>query len=279
MKKADFIKNEIMKTGFPLEMKILSILNSGNWFAVPSQYYFDYDLNIAREIDIQANLETYNKASNFEIFPSLAIECKKSETHAWVFFETKLKSGRFGCMGQYADFIKSQNIKSSFHTIRLMLSDLIYEEQKSLAMSYKEIKLQKVAKGRDLNEIFEAINQVVKYVIFEIGDYLDAYRNRGLSASSCVVFLPVIVFDGELYLANLKNSKVSLRKVKNLLFLTFYKPKYETRRVPFLIDIVNKGYFPTYLSNLEKKIDNLNRNVEKIKDIQKEFIDELESIK
>ena len=276
MGKISFIKNEIMKTGFPLEMEILSLLNSGNWFATPSDYYFDSDLNIAREIDIRASFKGKKKTSDFEVHPFLAVECKKSETHAWVFFEGRLKSGRFSCTGQYADFIKSQNVGSCFHLLQFMQSNLIYEGKKCVSMSYKEIKLQKIERGGNLNEIFEAINQVVKYVSFEIGNYLDSYINRKFDATSCVIFYPIIVFDGELYYAKLKNTNVSLRRVANLLFVTFFRPKYAAHRVPFLIDIVTSKFFPTYLADLEKKIDGLNIQIQEIKDIQRSFIDELQ---
>lgn len=97
MTKINFLIEELKKTGFPLEMEILNILNSGNWIARPNDYYYDYDLNIGREIDIRASLFPHEQASNFNAFPFLAIECKKSQTMAWVFFQAKQKFGISAC--------------------------------------------------------------------------------------------------------------------------------------------------------------------------------------
>jgi len=273
----DFIRKEIMRTGFPIEMEVFSILNARNWFANLHDYYFDFDLNVAREIDIRATPYPYKSAPNFSFYPFLAIECKKSDVNAWIFFKSKLKVGRFACAGQYADFLKSQNAERHFFLTFTMAEGVPhYGRSRLFSMSYAQVKLQKSGSHDRLkDEIFEAINQVIKYVSYEIESYLDSYRKGLLEPTSFVFFFPIIVFDGKLYAASFTKGGVSLKRVNHILLTTYYKPRYQARRVPFWIDIVTRKYFSTYLSIMEKEIDDLNTQIKKQKGISKIFLKEL----
>lgn len=270
-----------MKTGFPVELEILSFLNSRNWFPTPHEYYFDYDENKAREIDIRASRYRRKSAPNFNLLTFLAIECKKSETDAWIFFSTKLR-GHFVCQGQYADYLRSQNVSKSFSLILHLLSHLPhYRRSTLLAIAYTQVKLRKKS-GRDgklKDKAFEAINQVTKYVSYEIKSYLDAYRKERFEPNSCVFFFPIIVFDGKLYKVRQMSGAMSLRRTKHVVLTAFYRSRYSVRRDPFYIDIVTRKYFPTYLSIIEKEIDSLNKKIGKIKNINEKFVNELRRIR
>jgi hypothetical protein len=266
-------------------MEILSFLNSRDWFATPNDYYFDFDLNIARDIDIHAAYNPISAVENthdFNVFSVLAIECKKSEANAWIFFKTKFKSGQYMCVGQYADYLKSQDTRQFFHPVfNSIMNSLHYYFPKTFSMSYTQVKMTKSSQGnKTRNEVFEAVNQVVKYVSYQVGDYLgDLKESKGLSVNQCFLFFPVIVFDGELYLASSANGGVTLEKTKHAVLATFYKPKHEMRRCPFFVDVVTRGYFPKYLSRLEKTIKKFDEKIAKIPDINHKFIEALEDLK
>jgi hypothetical protein len=285
LKKVDFIKNEVLKTGFPVEMEILSFLNSRDWFATPNDYYFDFDLNIARDIDIHAAynpISTRKGTHGFNVSSFLAIECKKSEANAWIFFKTKFKSGRFACVGQYADYLRSQETRRLFDPIFIsVMNSLHYYSPETYCTSYTHVKMTKSSKGdKTRNEIFEAVNQVTKYVSYQVGDYLEILKeSRGVSVNQCFLFFPVIVFDGELYLASSTNGGVTLEKAKHVVLATFYKPKYEMRRCPFFVDVMTRGYFPKYLSRLEKTINRFSEKIAKIPEVNQKFIDALADLK
>ena len=152
-----------------------------------------------------------------------------------------------------------------------------YNRSRLFSMSYTQVKLRKSrSRDKSKNEIFEAINQVVKYVSYEIESYLDGYRKGQIQTTSCAFFLPLIVFDGRLYRANITETGISLKRAKHVVLTTYYKPRYETHRVPFWIDIVTRTYFATYLSMIEKEIDSLNKQLEKHKDISKIFLKSLQ---
>ena len=87
----DFIKKEIERSGFPLEIEVSSILKEDGWEVLPSSIYFDEDEKSWREIDIKAYKSADSSSQNESIKPyrltlALIIECKKSEKFAWVFF-------------------------------------------------------------------------------------------------------------------------------------------------------------------------------------------------
>lgn len=48
------LKSEIKKTGYPLEIQVISFLRNSNWVAVPQDYYFDKELQLERQIDVMA---------------------------------------------------------------------------------------------------------------------------------------------------------------------------------------------------------------------------------
>jgi len=155
-------------------------------------------------------------------------------------------------------------------------TQLFHREGTNFSSSYKEVKLKSAPKGsKPKNEIFEAITQLVKYVSYEIGDYLDLYKERKMEANSCIIFFPVIVFDGEMYSAELDKGNLVIKPTKYIFCIIHYKPKYESRRAPFLIEVVSRKYFPKYISLVENRIKKLNKKIEKMTDIKQSLIDAL----
>ena len=87
----NFIKKEIERSGFPLEMEISSILKEDGWEVLPSSPYLDKDEGKWREIDVKAYKSASEASQDTSIKPyrltlALIIECKKSDEFAWVFF-------------------------------------------------------------------------------------------------------------------------------------------------------------------------------------------------
>ena len=185
-----------------------------------------------------------------------------------------IKAGIKTCAGQYADFLKGQDIKDVFLETLHIATNAFYNKKTKTVSSYKEVKLMSAPKDvKPKNEIFEAINQLVKYVSYQIGEYLTVYKERKMEANSCFLFFPVIVFDGDLYTAVLKDSEISPESANHLLYVAHYKPKYEVRRVPFLIEVVSRKFFPQYLLIVEKRINKMNGIIEKQSDMKELLIE------
>jgi hypothetical protein len=80
---------EIEKSGYPLEIEISSLLDK-EYRVLNTHYYFDEEAKKGRDIDIYAIPRdvdnNFIKTDKFVVITDLAIECKKSDTHAWIFY-------------------------------------------------------------------------------------------------------------------------------------------------------------------------------------------------
>lgn len=73
--------NAISSTGYLLENKIAQILKNNKWQVISNKYYIDDQKDTVREIDLIAYQCT--SFEDFDIYTSLVISCKKSDSHAW----------------------------------------------------------------------------------------------------------------------------------------------------------------------------------------------------
>jgi hypothetical protein len=116
------LRKQIERTGFPLEIETYSILASHGWIPFTNDYYFDSDEQKEREIDLSAvpmpeideKYRLRNPVAPFNLDVRLVIECKKSDTHAWIFF-TRPANSIFNYSGQTLDYIqiRSNNYERS----------------------------------------------------------------------------------------------------------------------------------------------------------------------
>nr|MDO8080825.1 hypothetical protein [Candidatus Freyarchaeota archaeon] len=125
-----FIKKEIERSGFPLEIEISSILKEDEWEVLPSSPYYDKDEGKWREIDIKAYKSAERSSQGGSIKPyrltlALIIECKKSDEFAWVFFpqprnEEELTQVTNIVSLDFLTVVKRQSLlKEEFHRTKL----------------------------------------------------------------------------------------------------------------------------------------------------------------
>jgi len=89
------ILEDIQKTGFVTELKVVSLLIEKGWSTEHSTTYEDKDENISREIDILASKVTYIKQLGFRLTFYLVIETKKTD-RPWIVFTTSKKFPELG---------------------------------------------------------------------------------------------------------------------------------------------------------------------------------------
>lgn len=92
-----FIARQIEQTGYPLEIHASEVLEKDGWDVLHSTFYEDFETRNVREIDIRADKTIDRSPSGETIYPykirlRLDIQCKKSDTFAWVFFLTPRKA-------------------------------------------------------------------------------------------------------------------------------------------------------------------------------------------
>lgn len=242
----DKIIDDLLKTGFPLEVFTSNILNNNNWRVVSSPLYIDPDNKITRELDINAlkiyKSSSYSKNNRTALFSHLIIQCKKS-AKPWVFFDNAHKQyfwlGFYGIKSSADDFIS----KLCLHG----------EEIGFKHHRYKRVKLH-----RSFHVAFNEPNQtsLIYDALISVCKALYYYKNQYGGKDTVHFFTPIIVIDGTLWSASLrKNSKVSLRKANKLVVDFDYifgddkRPnKYENQ----LVEIITKNELKRSLLNIEK---------------------------
>lgn len=271
--KIEFIKSQIFKSGFPLELEISSILRKRGYQVTNSQYFFDNDENKPREFDIDAYIindeilppKLYEN-NYWYLNPSILIECKKSSVYSWVFFK-KEKGAYFFDFGHSIDvltekhgYVDSACIKFLRNYAREYNSFLHYFKGDTIFVSvYQQIKLRKKNKngynGKDA--ILDALSKIIKFMNYRF-KHLKPFFKPDSIRKDMIFYFPVIVFDGELYVASFKET-LELEESKHLVFETRYLSTLTQSMVPLYIDIVRKDAFDELISVIENDIINFNK--------------------
>lgn len=265
------VEKAINTSGYPVELFVSKILNDNNHSTWHSRYFFDLEEEKARSVDIVVpgfNFDMDDLENKVNFSSELIIECKKSLKTAWVFFETK-SVVQHNYLGQSFDYengiygpqtfgsnlwkfddklsfhyapkgkISHANIAQSFHSVKI--------GDNSLEDSTKQLKT------KDM--IFEAVNQVVKYIVYDIykriGRLRKSFTSNGISPFFDWYF-PIIVYDGPMYNGYLKNDKIELEERDHVILETHFTVPYASEPQTFLIDVVKKNYFEKLLPILNE---------------------------
>lgn len=264
----EYIKDELEKTGYPLELEIHSLINSHkNWIAFAQDYFFDEDERKGRSIDISAfempifgdHLKIIKKPIDpLDIRFNLAIECKKSKNN-WVFFPIERIYPGFN--GQCISFLEDINGLSLLNAEILRPNHFDPIENK-ISPNYTIFPI-----GRK-NEIFEAIMQLVKYITYSKYNTIKRLAKVEVSKYRISFWFPIIVFDGKMWNVSFEEGNVkNVIESKHIILKNTYRPIQSMEEANFLIDIVHRSYFKDFLGIIKKDIDDLINNL--IKDSNK----------
>jgi hypothetical protein len=251
------IMEELLKTGYPLEIKVSEELERNwNWIVFNNEPYFDEDASKTREIDVSAihvrepkQLVLRSKKSPFFLEFRLALECKKSDTHAWIFF-TRPEIVTIGIGdGQTDDFLNifSKGKKSFLN--ELQIPTLHYSRFKRAARTYCEVKYQGQSSGK--SEIFEASNQLAKFLSFDMERERKTIAET-TSSRDVMFYFAAVIFEGKLYEAIVKKGKLQLTRKDHVLLKTGIRSKVRERYFDIVIDVVTTDGISRYLKCLEE---------------------------
>ena len=276
----DHLIDEIKRSGYPLEICISSILEDNDWVVLNNQPFRDSDEDKLRSVDILAfhNPTSYdfNKHKPLGFAPNLIVECKKSENHAWVFFSRPERNKVFRMSGHVHDYPKLFSTKAycnrhklskfghfsyeyyfnSFNDPNKGMRDIHYSDFDSVAITYDEYKIKKGTRNTRKN-ILEAVNQIVKFFLFDLEESISSPgRIRGAVSSyyPIIVTFLAIVLDGKLFDARIENNKLTLEERKHILYNYKFRPRNSYINIDFWIDVVKKEFFSSYLSEIKQDI-------------------------
>lgn len=238
------IEEDIKQSGFPLEIEVSSILKKDGWIVRNQAYYIDEDEEKPRAVDIVAHKSFFEKFSDHDrLHISLVIECKKG-SKPWVFFVTPKEEARmlpFGYIKHWANPALEYSIYFSQWMEKMFHYACVHFKEHAI-IAYEPFKKEK------RQEIFEAKNQVIKALNFE----LEERKKAPLKLPMRPVFIlyPVIVYDGHLFEYKSQNGDMKIVPSDYLQYSVEQKEF-------FLIDVVRKEYLSQYLKMINQEIEAL----------------------
>lgn len=239
------ILKEIKKTGYPHELKASYFLEKNGYHVANNLYYVDLDEGKGREVDIRAlkNFEFKMGEKDYFVRLCILIECKKSKKdNPWVVFT----SPQTGYDKTFYE-LDCKGITPGFNLLEAdeLMDDLVlihppvgYERLgRSFFEPFKEYK--------ERGTIFKSLTTSVKATI--------AMRKTKFAAvgRSICFYYPLVIFNGVLFEAYLKDDDIKVEEVDMVMVSFFYEsPKYKEDK--FLVPILTEGALKNYFSELDK---------------------------
>lgn len=271
------VEEDIRRSGYPTELNIHTALNSHRYVVHANDYYLDHDENKSRSIDLAVKameITAGNLTDALPIHVTMAIECKKSDNNAWVIFENNsfVAIRKSGQISDYRQILTRNYDEDSILWDYDKEMNFHYGKEfgmPPIGISYTVTSKGKADKDPPKDEIFEAVNQVLKYISFEFEkERLTRYQGNTEFKSYhplVLVFYPVIVFDGYLYRGKLRNDDVSLYDAEHIVLQYKFRSQHPRNSKDYYIDIVTKNYFKSYLETIiepeiKKIVDLVGRN-------------------
>jgi hypothetical protein len=259
------IKEEVLKTGFPLELRIADFLNRNKYYVAHSLYYIDEDENKSREVDLRAlkklgfRGEDKNKEDReFLVNHCFFIECKKSK-NPWVFLCSTRNAYDVGCNEMPSvskkNFIEKENLD-------ILQSKHPFSNYSLMGRSYFEL-------GKKNNEnIFKAITTTVKATLYSIEQGFPF-----LSSTSICYYYPIVILEGRLFQGILNGNQIEVEEVNSVL-LSFLYESNKRKNSRFAIPIITESEVPSFFKKMDNTLDFLSNLMNaKIKKVFPELFD------
>jgi hypothetical protein len=202
--KEDFIKKEIIKTGFALEDKVASIFKELKNFEVEPSYNFtDWQTGEVRELDMRVTYQVTPSPVRIEYV--LLIECKSIPGNAWTFIRSS---------GDYVIFKNALSMWDNIDRIgrqepAVRILEPIVKVNSAIgdtfAHRYKEIIVDKDQSNKRNDNILSSSIKLAKAIYIE--QKMEKRNHRLLMMKKDVdhirIYYPMIVFEGEMYEATM----------------------------------------------------------------------------
>lgn len=227
-------------------MFVLNICSGKNTGRLPNlRYRYKEQL-----IDLVTSFETIilspMRGENFQhTITRIAIACKKAAEKPWVFFSTPRYPLRplTGFLKYVSDFdlqfLKTKRPRLR-HQMRKYLSRIHYSLRDIPAcISYCEA----FKKASDPSEIYNAIDSVLSYINYDVGQVL---KGRQATGQSTIFYFPVVVLDGGLFEAQVEGDQIEVHARDNI------QLRFDHENGIFVVDIVRKEQFMKFFELVEQ---------------------------
>ncbi len=262
------MKDAVQRSGYLLEQRVEAILSKEGYFAQTNPVFPDPDTGKSREIDVSAISATriYKKGYNF-VFPNLLCECENNSQPVVFFTKESLISSLFHME------VKVSGIPVKFWQGDgyVSFSDFTGMEKfhhyckGAVATQYCTFQLKKDKSSwiaLHSEEQHDTFNSLLKALDYEIAKHFDGWfppakvDEEGINIQ---IYYPLVIFEGSLYSATLKNNHLALKKSKHIQFRKeLFLPRINEVET-YQIDVITEGYLPNYLRIIHSEIERVKR--------------------
>lgn len=252
-KEIENIKEDIEKSGLPLEIDVNGVLKKRGWNVSNQRYYLDQTEKKARYIDIFATKLVEIKSPKLDkLNITLVIECKRSLDKPWVFYTVPKGEMHQPTLGQVFLIKFNSQPKLPYPEYKLFWHShyFLRDISKIAIRSY-------VAFTGGKNGINRAINQSLKALTYhrnEVNRLLPKISRSLDRYSIIMIYYPVVVLDGEMYECEKSNNDLKLSKAEYEQYQVHYGISESSREETYLVDIVKKDFLHKYLTWLDDEI-------------------------
>lgn len=246
------VKEDMHKSGFPLEIEVSSVLEKFGWNVQNQSFYLDEEENKPRSIDIFASkvlkVVTSKYFDYFNIY--LVIECKKNQK-PWLFYTTQSslkKNLALIYVKGFSDPELAKNKDNSKELFKLTI-DLFSESHYFLPNYNRDgiIPYEPFTDGKG-RQIFTALNQVTKAIKYKLESFEHLYTKIP-DINPFIVAYPLIIFDGRLLECRLEEGDFKIYETNYVRYMA------QEATANYIIEIINKDFLKDYLKMLNHEIN------------------------
>lgn len=262
------MKDAIKKSGYLLENRIEQILREEGYYVQTNPIFPDPETGKSREIDICAlsAIMPYKDAYNV-IFPFLVCECEnnaqpiafftKESQISFMHHEEVKVSGmpvKFWQEDGYVSFSEFTGMEKFHHYCKGAIST------QYCTFQLKKDKSSWMALHSE--EQHDTFNSLIKALEHEISYHYDVWILPGKGYEKDIniqVYYPLVILQGKLYSAMLKDDHLTLRKAKHIQFRKEFFSSRINKAETYQIDVISEEYMKDYLKIIEYEMDKVKK--------------------
>lgn len=284
----------VKRSGYLIEQRVVTILESRDYFVQTNPIYPDPETGKSREIDLDAidAISIYRQGDHI-LFPNIICECKNN-LQPVVFFIRESQIPFLHCMEvKFSGFPTQIWNKKEYIDLTefLVLGDFHHYCTDWISTQYCTFQFKKSKDKNDWMAIHSdeqhiSFNSLINYLEYQIEeqyslwDELDEFDKEEV----CIqLYYPLLILQGDLYSAYLKNNRLYMKKSDHLQFRKQLYNKEEDIVETYQIDIITEDYLERYLDIVDDEIDKikkiLQRKRQKVFDSMEKIVADIKGLK
>ncbi|MBA7614162.1 hypothetical protein ES703_21425 [subsurface metagenome] len=266
------MKDAIRKSGYLLEQRIEPIIAESGYYVETNPVFQDPQTGKSREIDMRAlaGVGVYKKEGSF-IFPTLLCECENNAQPAVFFTKESILSFT------YCEDLKTSGIPVKFWEDDGYVSLAEFTKMEKfhhyckgdIATQYCTFQLKKDKSSWiafHSEEQHDTFSKLIKAVDYEVGEHYKGWSPPEKVDEEVIniqIYYPLLILEGGLYSAYLKNNRLVLRKSEHVQFRTQLFSSYNNEIETYQIDVITEKYLPRYLRVVEFEIERIKKALQR----------------